>query len=105
MRMKMIIVVAFLIIAVAVIAINIPVIKSPNEINNRTYIIGTHEITSKIALTTERIRIASETIKNDTTIYYKNAWGNWINATTGESVAVPIYFTITHTDMEAHDER
>ena len=83
--------------------------KTPGSIPNRTYIIGTHEFTSEMALTTSRIMIAARTIQGDNlteedmVIYYKNPYGNWINATNGTPIPqneLPQSFTITHTDLE-----
>ena len=77
--------------------------KPNNKINadaipNRTYIIGTYEFTSRIALTTERIELALLTSK-DNVIYYKNTFGEWINADTGEFIKAPKSFKITHVDL------
>ena len=83
--------------------------RTPGSIPNRTYIIGTHEFTSEMALTTSRIMIAARTIQGDNlteedmVIYYKNPYGNWINATNGKPIPqnkLPQSFTITHTDLE-----
>ena len=72
--------------------------KNADDIPNRTYIIGTHEFTSRIALTTERIELALLTSK-DNVIYYKNPYGEWINADTGEFIKAPKSFKITHVDL------
>ena len=72
--------------------------KNVYDIPNRTYIIGTHEFTSRIALTTERIELALLTSK-DNVIYYKNPYGEWINADTGELIKTPKSFKITHVDL------
>lgn len=72
--------------------------KNVDDIPNRTYIIGTYEFTSRIALTTERIELALLTAK-DNVIYYKNSYGEWINANTGEPIKAPKSFKITHTDL------
>lgn len=72
--------------------------KNADTIPNRTYIIGTYEFTSRIALTTERIELALLTSK-DNVIYYKNPYGEWINADTGEFIKAPKSFKITHVDL------
>ena len=83
--------------------------RTPESIPNRTYIIGTHEFTSKMTLTTSRIMIAARTIQGDNlteedmVIYYKDAFGDWINATNGTLIPpneLPQSFTITHTDLK-----
>ena len=72
--------------------------KNADAIPNRTYIIGTYEFTSRIALTTDRIELALLTSK-DNIIYYKNPYGEWINADTGEFINAPKSFKITHIDL------
>lgn len=72
--------------------------KSAGSIKSRTYIIGTYEFTSSMALTRERIELALPTSKDDI-IYYKNSYGDWINANTGEPIKAPKSFKITHTDL------
>lgn len=83
--------------------------RTPGLIPNSTYIIGTHEFTSEMALTTSRIMIAARTIQGDNlteedmVIYYKNPYGDWINATNGTPIPqdkLPQSFTITHTDLK-----
>ena len=54
-----------------------------DDIEPRTYIIGSHEFTENSTLTTRHIMLASKTIDgntlNDMVIYYKNPRGKWIN--------------------------
>ena len=83
--------------------------RTPDSIPHSTYIIGTHEFTSKTALTTSVIMMAARTIQGDNlteedmVIYYKNPRGDWINAINGTPIPeneLPQSFTITHTDLE-----
>lgn len=73
-----------------------------NDIEPRTYVIGTHEFSGNTTLTTEHIMLASKTIEgntlNDMKIYYKNPRGNWINGLTGESIGVPEKLNIEYID-------
>lgn len=70
--------------------------KPLSSFDNRTYVIGTHEYTSRVVLTDARIKEAMKTSK-DNIIYYKNAYGIWIDATTGfEIEELPAYFKISH---------
>lgn len=80
---------------------------SKDEIENGTYIIGSHEFTRAKneeydgTLTIEHIMLASTTIGdkalNNMKIYYKNARGNWVNPITNASIedsSVPSKFNI-----------
>ena len=74
-----------------------------DDIEPRTYIIGSHEFTENSTLTTRHIMLASKTIDgntlNDMVIYYKNPRGKWINGLTGEIVEVSEKFNIEYVDL------
>ena len=74
-----------------------------DDIEPRTYIIGTHEFTESTTLSTKHIMLASKTIDgntlNDMIIYYKNPRGKWINGLTGEIVEVSEKFNIEYVDL------
>ena len=74
-----------------------------DDIESRTYIIGTHEFTESTTLSTKHIMLASKTIDgntlNDMIIYYKNPRGKWINGLTGEIVEVSEKFNIEYVDL------
>ena len=74
-----------------------------DDIEPRTYIIGTHEFTESTTLSTKHIMLASKTIDgntlNDMVIYYKNPRGKWINGLTGEIVEVSEKFNIEYVDL------
>ena len=74
-----------------------------DDIEPRTYIIGTHEFTESTTLSTKHIMLASKTIVGDTLddmiIYYKNPRGKWINGLTGEIVEVSEKFNIEYVDL------
>ena len=74
-----------------------------DDIEPRTYIIGSHEFTENSTLTTRHIMLASKTIDgntlNDMVIYYKNPRGKWINGLTGEIVEVSEKFNIEFVDL------
>ena len=75
-----------------------------DDIEPRTYIIGTHEFTENTTLSTKHIMLASKTIsgstKNDMIIYYKNPRGKWVNGITGEEIIISSKIEITHIDEE-----
>ena len=74
-----------------------------DDIEPRTYIIGSHEFTENSTLTTRHIMLASKTIDGDTlndmVIYYKNPRGKWINGLTGETIEVSEKFNIEFVDL------
>ena len=74
-----------------------------DDIEPRTYVIGSHEFTENSTLTTRHIMLASKTIDgntlNDMIIYYKNPRGKWINGLTGETIEVSEKFNIEFVDL------
>ena len=83
--------------------------KELDDIDNRTYIIGTHEFTPGEALTSQRLMLAARTIKGDNVgledmiIYYKNSVGIWINAINSTLIPesnLPDKFNVQYTDDE-----
>ena len=74
-----------------------------DDIEPRTYVIGSHEFTENSTLTTRHIMLASKTIDgntlNDMIIYYKNPRGKWINGLTGETIEVSEKFNIEYVDL------
>ena len=76
---------------------------SSSDISPRTYIIGKHEFTENITLSTKHIMLASKTIEGDTLddmiIYYKNPRGKWINGLTGETINVSEKFDLEYVDL------
>ena len=78
-------------------------INSEN-IENNTYVIGTHMFTDKTMLSTSHIMLAAKTINSnnidDMIIYYKKPrTGEWINGATGETIEVPTSFEIDYIDL------
>ena len=83
--------------------------KGSDEIEARSYIIGTHQFTRATTLTTRHIMLAAQTIEGtdeyepatltDMKIYYKNASGAWVDAITGQSTTPPNLFKIEYIDL------
>jgi hypothetical protein len=81
---------------------------SPSAVKNSTYIIGTKMFTRDGSekfngiLTTKNIMEASKTIDSkemdDMVIYYKNAYGNWIEAISNKPITPPSNFEIQYID-------
>jgi hypothetical protein len=68
--------------------------KTSDEIPVRTYVIGSHMITSDTALTTPRIMLAATTLPSSSTlddmvIYYKKSDGTWVDSARGTSTSSP----------------
>lgn len=81
--------------------------KSPDEIPNRSYVIGTHEYKPGTAMTSAKVMWAARTITGeditieDMIIYYKNSSGGWVNSSTGTLIPegeVPTEFDIKYED-------
>ena len=78
------------------------------DIENNTYIIGTHMFTRNTnddyngELTIQLIMLAARTIEgnslDDMVIYYKNARGRWINGVTGDAVEMGSIVNIKYVD-------
>ncbi|MDD2435693.1 MAG: hypothetical protein PHO63_05545, partial [Bacilli bacterium] len=82
--------------------------KTVEEFDNLTYIIGTHEFTSDMALTTDRIMFAARTIDGnnleDMKIYFKDPYGVLINAITGKEIKtedIPDNFNIEYINLNS----
>ncbi|NLV90274.1 MAG: Ig-like domain-containing protein, partial [Tenericutes bacterium] len=79
--------------------------RKPSDFDNITYIIGTHEFTIDMPMTTERIMLAAKTIEGDSEkdmiILYKNVEGEWINTITKKILSpseLPTTFNIQYTN-------
>ena len=74
-----------------------------DDIDRKSYVIGTHLFNGDAELTIHHIMLAAKTIEgddiDDMVIYYKNARGNWIDGYSGEAVAAPSNFEITHINL------
>lgn len=95
---KIIIIITAIVLVLAIVWIIKPEKRALSSFENRTYVIGNYEYTSRTVLTNERIEQAMKTSKNKI-IYYKNAYGIWVDAKSGTLIEeLPGYFRISHSD-------
>ena len=83
---------ALFVFVVGIIAVNASPYTS-EDVPTNSYVIGTHLFNTEHVLTMQDIMIAAKTIDGesleDMIIYYKDIYGNWIDATTGNPIEFP----------------
>ena len=79
-------------------------ILNTDDIDRKSYVIGTHLFNGSGGLTIHHIMVAAKTIEgddiDDMVIYYKNARGNWVDGYSGEAVTAPNSFEIAYINLE-----
>ena len=84
-------------------------VKNSDDIPERTYVIGTHQISADEALTTPKIMLAATTLPegstlDDMVIYYKKADSTWVDSARGDDTSSPeVEFPITGVNIEYVD--
>ena len=100
---------SIIVFCTGIILVNARTLNTETDIDNISWVIGTHLFTTKTTLDTRKIMLASKTINsddiNDMIIYYKSIWGYWQDANTGDKLEIANTKQITHKDLVPFDDK